>query len=99
MEQIERIKEMEQCLEQVAAAVEQLSAALSQYTEVQEALRKLEGYLSSEEWKRDFEDDEAGRLPKDLKRGVLSEDGIWNVLKDSRELENRMQEMVTERMR
>ena len=27
-----------------------------------------------------FADDEAGLLPKDLKRGVLSEDGLWNLL-------------------
>ena len=27
-----------------------------------------------------FEDDEAGKLPRDLKRGVLSEDGIYDFL-------------------
>jgi len=30
-----------------------------------------------EEWRIDF-DNEAGRLPKDLQRGVLSEDAVWN---------------------
>lgn len=35
----------------------------------------------------DFADDESGLLPKDLKRGVLSEDGIWNLLADWGELE------------
>ena len=34
-----------------------------------------------------FADDEAGLLPADLKRGVLSEDGIWNLLVDVRELD------------
>ena len=34
----------------------------------------------------DLADDEAGRFPKDLKRGVLSEDGIWNLLSDYRDL-------------
>ena len=29
---------------------------------------------------------EAGALPRDLKRGVLSEDGIWNLLEAYREL-------------
>ena len=47
---------------------------------IQEAIRILSEYYGSDEWKQDFADDEAGRLPKDLKRGVLSEDGIWNVL-------------------
>ena len=31
--------------------------------------------------------DEAGNLPPDLKRGVLSEDGIWNLLSDYREIQ------------
>ena len=44
------------------------------------ALRILAEYYGSDEWKQDFADDEAGRLPKDLKRGVLSEDGLWNLL-------------------
>lgn len=30
--------------------------------------------------------DEAGKLPKNLKRGVLSEDGIYNVLERNKEL-------------
>ena len=47
---------------------------------IQEAIRILAEYYASDDWKRDFADDEAGLLPKDLKRGVLSEDGIWNVL-------------------
>jgi hypothetical protein len=37
-----------------------------------------------------MDDDQQGRLPKDLKRGVLSEDGIWNLLEDYRELNKRM---------
>ena len=47
---------------------------------IQEATRILAEYYGSDEWKQDFADDEAGLLPKDLKRGVLSEDGIWTVL-------------------
>jgi len=54
----------------------------------------LESYYSSDEWKQDFADDEAGLLPKDLKRGVLSEDAIWNVLEDSRNLNTRMEEVL-----
>ena len=40
----------------------------------------------SDEWKRDFADDEAGLLPKKLPRGVLSEDGIYNLLEEYREV-------------
>ena len=45
-------------------------------------LGKLSAYYSSDAWKRDYAADEAGLLPKDLKRGVLSEDGIYNLLEE-----------------
>lgn len=51
------------------------------------AIRELDAYYGSSEWRQDFADDEAGLLPKDLPRGVLSEDGIFNVLVSYRELE------------
>ena len=45
-----------------------------------ELLRQLSDYYGSPAWKRDFAADEAGRFPKDLRRGVLSEDGIYHLL-------------------
>ena len=90
MEQIERIKQMELRLERAAKAVMELSAAIDKYEEVLEDIRALDAYYGSKEWKQDFADDEAGRLPADLKRGVLSEDGIWNLLSDAKELDNRL---------
>ncbi|MCR5599977.1 MAG: GNAT family N-acetyltransferase [Ruminococcus sp.] len=45
-----------------------------------EHLRQLSDYYSSDSWKRDFAADEAGLLPKELRRGVLSEDGIYDLL-------------------
>ena len=54
--------------------------------EVLDAIARALGvYYAGESWKRDFAADEAGLLPPDLKRGVLSEDGIWNVLEAWRE--------------
>ena len=96
MEQIERIKTMEQYLDRASQAVMHLFAALDDYAEAQEALRELEAYYGSLEWKKDFADDEEGLLPQTLKRGVLSEDGIWNLLEDSRSLNSRMQELIAE---
>lgn len=90
MEQIERVKQMELRMERAAKAVMELSAALENYEAVQEDITALEQYYGSEAWKLDYADDEAGRLPTDLKRGVLSEDGIWNLLSDARELNKRI---------
>ena len=46
---------------------------------------ELSDYYKSQQWKQDFEADENGMLPKDLKRGVLSEDGIYDLIDDYRE--------------
>ena len=89
-DQIERIKQMELRMERAAKAVIELSAALENYEAVQEDIAELERYYGSEEWKQDYADDEAGLLPADLKRGVLSQDGIWNLLSDASELNNRL---------
>lgn len=90
MEQIERIKQMEERLERALRAVRGLSEALEAYESVQEDIRILAAYYGSEEWKKDFTDDEQGRLPNDLKRGVLSEDAIWNLLEECRTLKERL---------
>ena len=70
----------------------ELSAALENYEAAQEDIAALNEYYGSEVWKQDFADDEAGLLPADLKRGVLSEDGIWNLLEDAKELNNRIKQ-------
>ena len=90
MNQTERIKHMERQLDRASLAVMQLSNALEQYAEAQEALAQLSSYYGSKEWKADFAADEAGLLPQDLKRGVLSEDAVWNVLSDNRELQEQL---------
>lgn len=97
MEQIERIKQMELRMNRVGKAVKKLLAeldkyevALAQYEGLKEDIAALKAYYGSEEWKRDFADDEQGLLPQNLKRGVLSEDGLWNLLSDISELNDRL---------
>ena len=86
---------MEQSMERASAAVTELSAALRNYAAVQDDLAALNAYYGSDEWKNDFADDEAGLLPATLKRGVLSEDGLWNLLADHRELTERIKELAS----
>ena len=49
---------------------------------LEEDLSVLLQYYENGLWRRDFELDEQGLLPKELKRGVLSEDGLYNLLQD-----------------
>ena len=41
---------------------------------------ELVDYYESGRWLKDYEADERGELPRDLKRGVLSQDGLWDLL-------------------
>ena len=95
MEQIERVREMEACLDASEKAIREFSEALSSFEEVQPQYRRLSDYYGSDLWRQDYEDDEAGKLPRDLKRGVLSEDAIYDLLTENRELLVRMLKLVT----
>lgn len=79
-EQLNRIVAMEMRLNRVLQAVDEMERAQAQFESVQDDIHALEQYLDSDEWKADFAADEAGLLPSGLRRGVLSEDGIWNLL-------------------
>ena len=92
-EQIARIRKMERRFNRALAAVKRLTGALDKWEAVQDDIAALEEYYGNGEWRKDFEDDEAGRIPQDLKRGVLSEDGIWNLLTDCKNLKDRMKEL------
>ena len=77
---IVRIRRMEKVFDELRAASPdsiRTDAALNR------KLRILVRYYESGAWLKDYERDERGELPADLKRGVLSEDGVYNLLSDS----------------
>ena len=92
--QTDRIKRMESYLDEAASAVAELSEAMDRYEKIQNKYYKLEEYYGSKKWMDDFEADEAGKLPADLKRGVLSEDVVYDLITDHSELMTRMQRAV-----
>jgi len=82
MKRIERIAHMEALFDKSEEVVKRLETALEDFAALAPDIAELEAYYTSPQWRKDFEADEAGKLPKDLKRGVLSEDGVWNLLED-----------------
>ncbi|MBO4382005.1 MAG: DUF4298 domain-containing protein [Bacteroidales bacterium] len=82
MTRIERITHMENLLDKSTEVIARLEQALEDFAALQPDVAELEAYYTSPQWRKDFEADEAGKLPKDLKRGVLSEDGIYDMLTD-----------------
>ena len=85
--QIERIKWMEQRFNNALAAIK--DGAIDSLKAIKEDIAELSKYYGSEQWKQDFAADEAGNLPPDLKRGVLAEDSIWNLLFDYSEIQKK----------
>ena len=98
MNQIDRIREMEVCLDISAAAVKALSEALDQYEAAQKSYKKLSDYYGSSRWMKDYEADEADKLPQDLKRGVLSEDAVYDLITENHALQVRMMKLLTRAM-
>ncbi|MBR5224095.1 MAG: DUF4298 domain-containing protein [Clostridia bacterium] len=90
MTQIERIRHMERILDEAAEAAKALQPALERYLELKPRIAELEAYYASAQWLKDYEDDEAGRLPEGLKRGVLSQDAVYDLLQLQRELRDMM---------
>lgn len=86
----ERIAYYEKNLDRTADAIRNLEAALDEYEAICPLLQELEHYYTSPEWKEDYDADASGTLPQNLKRGVLSEDGIDDVLDSFRDLEDRL---------
>ena len=80
MEQLARITEMEERLNRASAALKRLEEALDGLPALREDAEALAAYYGSPLWRADFEADEAGRLPPDLPRGVLSEDAVYDFL-------------------
>ena len=95
MEQIERIQHFEMLLDRIVPVLESLEEALDAFDGIQEDVQELSAYYEGGDWREDFEADEAGKLPGDLKRGVLSEDGIYDVLGDHYALTVRLLDTVS----
>ena len=43
---------------------------------------ELRDYYTGGQWLLDYEADERGELPPELKRGVLSQDGLWDLMEE-----------------
>ena len=92
--QTERITKMEDHLNESRAALDALEKALEAYASSRKNIRELERYYSGRQWMKDYESWEKGELPEDLRCGVLSEDAVYDLLTDERDLVIRMSDVV-----
>ena len=84
-EVINRVRKMEQFMEEIAIVLERNPNELKENIEFRNKMEILTDYMDSGQWLADYEADERGELPADLKRGVLSQDGLYNLICDVKE--------------
>ena len=75
---IQRVSRMERYFDCVRKAMEDGGAL--QDSAIREMLEELIHYYESGQWLADYRLDEEGGLPPELKRGVLSQDGLYDLL-------------------
>ena len=77
---VDRVRRMENLFDRVSESVRQKPEIPEIDEDLQDAVRTLSEYMDSGAWMSDYRLDEEGLLPPDLKRGVLSEDGLYDLL-------------------
>lgn len=87
---VERIREMEEILDRANRVIDEIESQITELEALRPYIQKLENYYTGKDWKNDFKLDEEGRLPSDLKRGVLSEDAVYDLLERYSELKERI---------
>ena len=81
-ERLLRIIKMERYFDELLAENLRTRGLYSASKTLQDKLNELKSYYQNGLWLQDYESDERGELPRGLKRGVLSQDALYNFLSD-----------------
>ena len=87
---------MEDRYDEVTRVLAALEEAVDEYEDFKSEIDALTEYMASGQWKEDYEADEAGQLPSGLKRGVLSQDALYNLLNDADQIVARARKVLGE---
>ena len=79
-EALARISRMEALFDRLSLALRNTPERIETDAELRAAAGALADYQASGDWLRDYELDEQGMLPAALKRGVLSQDALYELL-------------------
>ncbi len=91
---IERITQNEERFDKVLDSSKKLEEALTSFESIKKDLLLLKKYYSSKNWIKDKDTYEEKKL--NVKAGVLSEDGIWNMLESIDEIMNDMKRIIND---
>ena len=79
---VARIRQMEQYFDEIKGETKKDSKAVYKDEALQKKWQTLLTYYEGGQWLKDYGRDERGELPKGLKRGVLSQDGVYNLISE-----------------
>ena len=77
---VSRISKMEEVFDELQLAFSRLNKDFLLNKKLKKKLNRLISYYENGNWLKDYQLDEQNKLPKNLKRGILSQDGIYNFL-------------------
>ncbi len=77
---LERVIHMELLHDLIRTAVD--SGDKDQLAKLGKETQELQGYYEDGEWLTDFDADKNGFFPKELKRGILTEDALYDLFDD-----------------
>lgn len=84
---LERVRRMELCFDMLRKTMTENPRAFLDDDSVKAMLKELMLYYDGGQWLEDYKLDEAGLIPQDMKRGVLAEDSVYDLLDEIRRLE------------
>ena len=90
---IDRITKNEERLDKLLSNIKELEVALENLKASKKDLDLLNKYYDSKNWLKDKDAYENGSIPK-IKAGVLSEDAIWNMNEELKDLIKDMKNIV-----
>ena len=88
-----RIEENEKRLDRLNESVLALDKDLDSFEDLIHEYYSLNEYYGSKEWLKDKDDFEKGKI-KNVKAGVLSEDAVWNLDENVKDLLTRMEGII-----
>ena len=81
-ERLLRIIEMECYFDELLEENHRTPGLYSASKTLRDKINALKSYYQNGLWLQDYESDERGELPRGLKRGILSQDALYNFLSD-----------------
>ena len=90
---MKRIEDNEKRLDKLSKIVSKLNNNLVNFEELIQDYYSLNEYYGSKEWFQDKDAFESGKI-KNIKAGVLSEDAVWNLDENIKDLIIKMEEII-----